>query len=178
MRKSIIFASMALLTLPAMGQAKKLILFKEHASAAIIDARGVPVGTAIVVKPKKRDALQISIDVNGLSPGEHGIHIHMIGLCESPKFASAGGHWNPMGKMHGMNNANGNHSGDLPNLLVNAKGRGKLKFEIAKGQFAGNGGLMDDDGSAIVIHAQTDDQRTDPSGNSGDRIACGVFVKG
>ncbi len=177
MRKLTLLVATALMTMPGAGQAKLLGILKDKAKASIIDARGLPIGTAVVANSKKHDALQVSIEVKGLTPGEHGVHLHGIGICEGPKFTTAGPHWSMTPKMHGMNNSDGSHSGDLPNLLVNKKGRGKLKFDIAKGDFSGSGGLMDRDGAAIVIHAQSDDQRTDPSGNSGDRIACGVFLK-
>jgi Cu-Zn family superoxide dismutase len=144
--------------------------------ATIIDAQGRVIGTA-EVKNLKDSGLRVKISVNGLTRGDHGVHLHAIGTCEGPKFTSAGPHWNPHTKMHGLQNPDGAHAGDMPNLQVNKKGKGKLVFDIADGRVKGDFAMMDEDGAAIVIHAMTDDQRTDPSGNSGDRIACGVFVK-
>ncbi|MBK8629318.1 MAG: superoxide dismutase family protein [Sphingomonadales bacterium] len=146
------------------------------AKATVIDSQGRVIGKA-EVKNLKDSGLRVTISVRGLPRGEHGVHIHAIGACEGPKFTSAGPHWNPHAKMHGLQNQDGAHAGDMPNLQVNKKGKGKLVHEIADGRVKGDFAMMDEDGAAIVIHAQTDDQRTDPSGNSGDRIACGVFVK-
>lgn len=162
--------------LAAPASAKVLGIGKDNAVARIINQQGLPIGTAKVTESKKH-GLRVEIQVKGLQRGERGIHLHAIGSCEGPRFTSAGPHWNPHGKMHGLSNPEGSHAGDMPNLLVNRNGRGKLKFDIPEGQFDRGGGLMDDDGASIVIHAMSDDQRTDPSGNSGDRIACGVFVR-
>jgi Cu-Zn family superoxide dismutase len=118
------------------------------------------------------DGLAIALNVEGMSPGEHGVHVHTTGSCEPPKFESAGGHWNPTGKHHGLDNPEGHHAGDMPNLTVAADGTGKLDYTLAGATLAG---LLDTDGSAFVVHAMSDDQTSDPSGNSGDRIACGVF---
>jgi Cu-Zn family superoxide dismutase len=96
----------------------------------------------------------------------------MTGKCDPPDFASAGGHWNPTGHQHGMKNPAGPHAGDMPNLDVGSDGRGHLVFTLPGGTYEG---LMDEDGAAIVVHAKPDDLTTDPSGNSGGRIACGVF---
>lgn len=117
-------------------------------------------------------ALRVVVDVHGLAPGMHGAHIHTVGKCDPPDFASAGGHLNPTAHQHGADNPMGPHLGDLPNLAVGADGSGHLEFTIAG---AGLGALLDDDGAAMVIHANPDDLKTDPSGNSGPRIACGVF---
>lgn len=119
------------------------------------------------------DVVMITLAVTGLPPGEHGVHVHMIGSCEPPSFESAGGHWNPAGRRHGLEAPEGQHAGDMPNLTVAADGTGQLEYQLVGATFAG---LMDADGSAFVVHADPDDQMTDPSGNSGDRIACGVFA--
>ncbi len=172
LKRCFVLGLSVLITLPA--AAEVLGIGKPSAEATIIDARGLPVGKAKVVRSKKL-GLVFSLAVHGLPRGEHGVHLHSIGVCEGPKFTSAGPHWNPGNKMHGLSNPDGSHAGDLPNLLVGKNGRGKLKFVIESGRFRGADGLLDNDGAAIVIHASSDDQRTDPSGNSGDRIACGVF---
>jgi Cu-Zn family superoxide dismutase len=170
---------LALLTLATVAHADVLgvdLNGKAKAEAIIIDASGRPVGKA-QVKNLKDQGMMVTVSVKGLTKGEHGIHLHTIGACEGPKFASAGGHWNPHGKMHGLSNPDGSHAGDMPNMLVKKNGRGTVSFEIAGGRVKGDNGLMDGDAAAIVIHAATDDQRTDPSGNSGERIACGIFVR-
>ena len=119
--------------------------------------------------------LRVSLDASALPPGTHGAHIHMVGRCDAPDFTTAGGHWNPTSKQHGTMNPAGPHEGDLPNLIVGTDGRGTLAITIPGATLAG---LLDTDGSAMVVHASADDLRTDPSGNSGGRIACGVFQAG
>ena len=142
-----------------------------RALADLRTAAGAEAGKAIV---KQVDgAIRIKVNVQGLPPGTHGIHIHMTGKCEAPDFASAGGHWNPASKQHGSQNPQGAHSGDLPNLVVAADGTGEVTLAINGATLAA---LMDADGAAVVVHADPDDLKTDPSGNSGARIACGVFV--
>ena len=155
------------------GSAEVLGIGKNKAEATMINAQGLPVGKAKIVESKKK-GLSVSVSVKGMPKGEKGIHLHLVGQCEGPKFVSAGGHWNPHGKMHGRDNPEGAHAGDLPNIIISKKGRGTLKFEIVDMRLHT---FLDDDGGAIVLHAQSDDNRTDPSGNSGDRIACGVFVE-
>jgi Cu-Zn family superoxide dismutase len=141
------------------------------ASATLQTAQGAPAGTARVVPMD--GALAISIQVEGLPAGEHGVHVHMTGRCDPPSFESAGSHWNPTGAQHGLENPQGQHAGDMPNLTVDQNGRGSLDYVLKGGDLAG---LLDTDGSAIIVHATVDDQKTDPSGNSGGRIACGVFT--
>jgi superoxide dismutase, Cu-Zn family len=167
-------AAMALIAGPA--SAEVLGIGKTSATALIVDQAGVPIGKAKVKRGKKY-GLRVTVAVRGLTRGEHGIHLHTIGRCEGPGFQSAGLHWNPTDRLHGLQSEGGSHHGDLPNLQISRKGRGKISYDIADGHVKGDKGLVDGDGGAIVIHAKTDDQRTDPSGNSGDRIACGVFLK-
>jgi superoxide dismutase, Cu-Zn family len=119
--------------------------------------------------------IRFTIDARAVPPGTHGAHIHTVGRCDPPGFESAGPHWNPTGALHGTSNPQGPHTGDLPNLIVGADGRGAMGIIIAG---ATMDGLLDADGSSFVIHAAADDLRTDPSGNSGGRIACGVFQPG
>lgn len=176
MKKLLFLLSALGMTAPAAADILGVDIDGEDAKATILDSNGVPIGKAIIKRSKKH-GLRLSVSVRGLSRGERGVHIHSVGKCEGPGFASAGPHWNPMNKMHGLENPDGSHRGDMPNLLVNRKGQAKLKYDIADAKLKGEGGLLDIDGAAIVIHAKSDDQRTDPSGNSGDRIACGVFLK-
>ncbi len=116
--------------------------------------------------------LRFTIDARNLPPGTHGAHVHMIGDCAPPGFTSAGGHWNPAGARHGSLNPQGPHMGDLPNLVIGTDGRGSLGITVPGATMAG---LLDIDGSALIVHSGPDDLMTDPSGNSGARIACGVF---
>lgn len=123
------------------------------------------------------DSLRVRIEATGMSPGTYGAHVHTTGRCDAPAFASAGPHWNPTGQMHGKDNPKGMHKGDLPNLMVGADGRGSVEYTIPNAILSGMlpTKLVDEDGASVVIHARPDDYRTDPSGNSGDRIACGVL---
>jgi Cu-Zn family superoxide dismutase len=122
------------------------------------------------------DALRVRVEAAGLAPGVYGIHLHSIGRCDAPSFESAGPHWNPGARQHGRDNPGGQHRGDLPNLLVGTDGRGSFEFTVP-GSWLGGGTmpLLDADGAALVLHARPDDYRTDPSGNSGPRIGCGVL---
>jgi Cu-Zn family superoxide dismutase len=123
------------------------------------------------------DSLRVRIEAVAMSPGTYGTHIHSVGRCDPPGFTTAGPHWNPIGQMHGKDNPKGMHKGDLPNLMVGADGRGSFEYTIPNATLSGMNPskLVDEDGAAVVIHAKPDDYRTDPSGNSGDRIACGVL---
>ncbi len=116
----------------------------------------------------------IAAAVEGVAPGSYAIHLHAVGRCDAPDFKSAGPHFNPGMKQHGRDNPMGAHLGDLPNVSVGADGKGALETEIAGLTLTGGAApLLDADGAAVVLHAGADDYRTDPSGNSGDRIACG-----
>lgn len=145
----------------------------ERAVADLKTATGEAAGKATATTASGR--VMLTLEVEGLSPGQHGVHVHMTGKCDAPKFESAGGHWNPADAHHGLEAPAGQHAGDMPNLVVEQNGRGTLAYELHGATFAG---LMDSDGSAMVVHASADDQKTDPSGNSGDRIACGIFKAG
>ena len=144
-----------------------------RAMASLSTPVGIEAGRATA--SEVAGGLRFTIDVKGLPPGTHGVHVHMTGACTPPDFASAGGHWNPTGMKHGSMNPAGPHEGDLPNLIVGTDGRGTIGITIPGATMAG---LLDADGSALVVHAAADDLMTDPSGNSGARIACGVFTAG
>jgi Cu-Zn family superoxide dismutase len=120
-------------------------------------------------------SVEVRVQAAGLPAGHYGVHLHAVGRCEGPAFASAGPHWNPAGRQHGSLNPAGHHLGDLPNLDVDADGSGRLEYAVAGASLSGADGLFDADGTALVIHAAADDYRTDSSGNSGARIACGVL---
>lgn len=144
------------------------------ATADLRDASGRSMGSASAAHVG--DSIRVRIEAMNMPAGAHGAHIHMTGTCVAPDFASAGGHWNPSGVQHGKDNPAGMHMGDLPNLLVGADGNGILEYSIPNARVAGRGdAMLDSDGAALVIHAGADDYRSDPSGNSGARIACGVF---
>jgi len=145
---------------------------KSVASATIRGADGATLGAATVTQTSA--GLDILVAGEGMPPGPHGLHVHRIGRCDAPAFTTAGDHWNPDMKQHGRDNPAGAHRGDLPNLVIGADGRGTVSFTIPGDRAA----MLDADGSAIVVHATADDYRTDPSGNSGARIACGVFNAG
>jgi superoxide dismutase, Cu-Zn family len=117
--------------------------------------------------------------LTGLPPGAHGLHFHQAGRCDPPDFATAGPHLNPTGALHGLQNPLGPHAGDLPNITADASGRAAVDHHSARvATDAGSpGGLFDADGTALVVHAAADDQRSDPAGNSGERIACGVVTR-
>ena len=117
-------------------------------------------------------AVSFRVEANGLSVGRHGLHVHAVGRCDPPGFTSAGGHWNPAMRKHGMSNPEGPHAGDLPNVPVAANGTLRETVVLTGATLAA---LRDADGSALVIHAREDDNMTDPSGNSGDRVACAVL---
>jgi len=144
-----------------------------EAVALLQTAEGEPAGAATATA--LGETVTISLNVEGLPPGEHGVHVHMTGECEAPSFESAGAHWNPVNRTHGLEDPPGQHAGDMPNVTVAEDGTGMLDYQLVGGTF---NGLLDADGSAFVVHAMPDDQMTDPSGNSGERIACGVFTEG
>jgi len=141
------------------------------ATATLHLADGTEVGRVRITEVS--GGLRVTVDAKGLKPGIHGAHLHTVGKCDAPDFASAGAHWNPTNMKHGSMNSQGPHEGDLPNLTVGADGRGTIGANIAGASFDA---LMDADGAAMVIHANPDDLMTDPSGNSGGRIACGVLA--
>ena len=143
------------------------------------DSAGRDLGTLRVLLAS--EGPRVSGTLTGLPPGEHGFHFHQVGRCEAADttaFATALGHYNPAGRKHGTLNPDGPHAGDLPNITVGADGRAALPdsgLAVALSETA-RAGLLDADGTALLVHARADDYRTDPSGNSGPRIACGVLT--
>ena len=143
----------------------------------IKDAQGKDVGTAVLWDAGK-GKLGLELSLHDLPPGEHALHFHQVPKCEAPDFKSAGPHFNPEGKKHGLDNPEGHHLGDLDNFTVDAKGKAKFRREISDVTLGTDAhSLFSNGGTAIVIHAKADDRKTDPAGNAGDRIACGVITK-
>jgi superoxide dismutase, Cu-Zn family len=134
-----------------------------------IDSHGQPAGTASLHQAD--EGIRIIADLPGVPGGNHGFHFHSVGQCAGPAFESAGPHFNPTQRQHGRMNPNGPHAGDLPNVDPGTK---TINIVVAGVQMTGPNGLRDADGAALVLHANADDERTDPSGNSGARIRCGV----
>ncbi len=147
----------------------------ESATAELKNVNGDVVATATLTETS--GGVELQVEAEALEPGLHGIHIHETAQCNPPEFKSAGGHFNPTGATHGLENPDGPHAGDLPNLEVGEDGTASYRTttdRVTLGE--GETSLFDADGSALVIHADEDDQTTDPSGESGDRIACGEIV--
>lgn len=142
------------------------------ATAAVVDAAGHALGTLTLTDAT--GGITVSGTLKGLTPGDHGIHIHTVGMCDAPAFTTAGGHWNPTTKMHGKDNPAGPHLGDLMMITAGADSSATVQLTTMGGSLHGDNMLMDADGAAVVVHAKADDYKTDPSGNSGDRIACGI----
>jgi Cu-Zn family superoxide dismutase len=169
----------ARVTCSLMAAAAVTVSFSAHAQtakASLKDTSGKDVGSVQLRQTPNGVLLKMSL--KGAVPGEHAFHIHAVGKCEAP-FTSAGGHFNPASRKHGMEAAEGSHAGDMPNLHIPANGELTIEIanpmiSLAKGQ---PNSLFDADGSAIIIHAGVDDYKTDPTGNAGDRIACGIIVE-
>lgn len=147
----------------------------EDVEIQLMDAQGEQVGVSHVTE--QGDGLEVHVRVSGLEPGsEHGIHFHETASCDPPTFESAGDHFNPTNAQHGLDNPQGPHAGDMPNIRANQEGVADTTFVTPATHLRGdNTSLLRSGGLALVVHEGRDDQRTDPSGNSGARVACGVF---
>jgi superoxide dismutase, Cu-Zn family len=159
----------------SLGARRTAAMGAETATATLTDAAGATRATArLVALPQ---GVQLTVEARGMAPGSYGIHVHQVGRCDAPGFTTAGAHWNPAMKQHGSENPAGPHLGDLPNLRIEATGTGTLVAAIDGATLTGGANpILDADGAALMIHAAADDYRTDPSGNSGARIACGVIA--
>lgn len=145
------------------------------ATADLRLGNGLPAGEAVLTAAG--DKVMLTIAAVGLPQGIHGVHLHMVGACDAPAFTTAGGHLNPAGHQHDTLNPAGSHLGDLPNLVATTAGAAALTTELKASRAEAETTIFDSDGTAIVVHAGPDDYKTDPSGNSGARIACGVFKR-
>jgi len=179
LRKLVIAAGavIALIVMVTAGAAAGAVT--PHAGGTFVDAAGQTIGWVRLVEDET-GVVHVNVHVAGLTPGRHGIHIHAIGAC-TPTFAAAGGHYNPLGREHGLDNPNGAHAGDLPNLIVNANGVGHLDattdgVTLSPGPTTVFDPTVGAVGSAFIIHANEDDQVTNATnGNSGARVACAVI---
>ena len=173
----IMLASISLLALAACApvQTAKTVAVNRVALAELKRSDGTNPGVATL--SERSDGIWLSVTATGVAPGTYGIHLHAIGKCDAPDFTTAGPHWNPAQTQHGFDNPMGTHAGDIRNFEVNVGGAGAIEVQLVGAQFDGSAGLFDADGVALVIHEKLDDYKTDPSGNSGKRVICGVFAQ-
>lgn len=157
-------------------QSSKSAEVSEVVTADLARADGSWAGVATI--SRRSDGIFLSLSAEAPAAGSYGMHLHAVGKCQGPEFTSAGPHWNPSMKQHGRDNPMGAHEGDLPNVDAGADRKIVLEYKMPEFMLSGATGLLDADGGALVIHEKADDYKTDPSGNSGKRIICGIFKSG
>ncbi len=171
--------AVALVGMLVLGLTVRVAAVGEGARGTLIDGQGQTIGSVELTEAANGVAIRVRLDnTTVVKPGKHGFHIHAVGKCDPVDFATAGGHFNPQGKQHGTLNPQGAHAGDVENLVVPANGSGGVSWTTTSTLFTlstGPNGIFDADGAALVIHAGEDDLATDPTGNSGGRIACAVL---
>ena len=172
--------SAAILAAASLGCARGTVVqtapARSIAHADLSDASGQPIGSATLTQTPH--GVLISAQLHNLPPGQHAFHIHAVGEC-TPPLTSAGPHFNPTNRQHGIENVAGMHAGDMPNITVPESGIVQVQVLSTMTSLAEGGNrILDDDGSALVVHATADDYVSDPAGNAGARIACGVITRG